>query len=275
VAARWRPAAGPRRGGARLLRAGHANLEGRGPRRGGRGHLAGRLRRLQEGSDGAAPWAAEHQRPDDRGRHGRVRHRPVARSRHGDGAVRHRRGDRGACGRSRPQRDQGPAGHGARGSLGAAGRRQLGDRAGRDPWRWAPSLRVRPGERVPMDGVVSAGSSSINQAPVTGESIPVDKAVGDPVFAGTINETGSFEFEVNALASNSTLARIIHAVEEAQGTRAPTQGFVDRFAASTRRPSSSSRWRWRCSAPGCSAGPGCRRSTRRWCCWSSPAPARW
>jgi Cd2+/Zn2+-exporting ATPase len=91
--------------------------------------------------------------------------------------------------------------------------------------------RVRPGERVPMDGMVSAGSSSINQAPVTGESIPVDKAVGDQVFAGTINETGTFEFEVTALASNSTLARIIHAVEEAQGTRAPTQGFVDRFAA--------------------------------------------
>ncbi|MDP1691546.1 MAG: heavy metal translocating P-type ATPase [Burkholderiaceae bacterium] len=92
-------------------------------------------------------------------------------------------------------------------------------------------LRVRPGERVPMDGVLSAGSSSINQAPVTGESIPVDKVVGDPVFAGTINETGSFEFRVTTLASNSTLARIIHAVEETQGTRAPTQGFVDRFAA--------------------------------------------
>jgi len=91
-------------------------------------------------------------------------------------------------------------------------------------------VRVRPGERVPMDGVLVAGSSSINQAPVTGESIPVDKAVGDPVFAGTINETGSFEFKVTALASNSTLARIIHAVEEAQGTRAPTQGFVERFA---------------------------------------------
>jgi Cd2+/Zn2+-exporting ATPase len=92
-------------------------------------------------------------------------------------------------------------------------------------------LQVRPGERVPMDGVLTAGSTSINQAPVTGESIPVDKAVGDPVFAGTINDTGSFEFRVTALASNSTLARIIHAVEEAQGTRAPTQGFVDRFAA--------------------------------------------
>jgi Zn2+/Cd2+-exporting ATPase len=93
------------------------------------------------------------------------------------------------------------------------------------------TLRVRPGERVPMDGVVSAGGTSINQAPVTGESIPVDKGVGDPVFAGTINESGTIEFEVTAPASNSTLARIIHAVEQAQATRAPTQGFVDRFAA--------------------------------------------
>lgn len=92
-------------------------------------------------------------------------------------------------------------------------------------------LRVKPGERVPMDGVVRTGQTSINQAPVTGESIPVDKAAGDPVFAGTINESGTFEFEVTAPASDSTLARIIHAVEEAQATRAPTQGFVDRFAA--------------------------------------------
>ena len=92
-------------------------------------------------------------------------------------------------------------------------------------------LRVKPGERVPMDGAVRTGQTSINQAPVTGESIPVDKAPGDPVFAGTINESGTFEFEVTAPASDSTLARIIHAVEEAQATRAPTQGFVDRFAA--------------------------------------------
>ncbi len=92
-------------------------------------------------------------------------------------------------------------------------------------------VRVRPGERVPMDGVVIAGSSAINQAPVTGESIPVDKTVGDSVFAGTINETGTLTFRVSAAASNSTLARIIHAVEQAQGSRAPTQRFVDRFAA--------------------------------------------
>ena len=92
-------------------------------------------------------------------------------------------------------------------------------------------VRVRPGERVPMDGVLSQGNTSINQAPVTGESMPVDKAVGDAVYAGTINETGLFEFRVTALASTSTLARIIHAVEEAQGSKAPTQGFVDRFAA--------------------------------------------
>ncbi len=92
-------------------------------------------------------------------------------------------------------------------------------------------VRVRPGERVPLDGVVTAGSSAVDQAPVTGESIPVDKDVGATVFAGTINQTGELEFRVTAEASNTTLARIIHAVEAAQGSRAPTQRFVDRFAA--------------------------------------------
>ncbi len=92
-------------------------------------------------------------------------------------------------------------------------------------------VRIKPGERVPLDGIVTKGNSAINQAPVTGESIPVDKTVGDAVFAGTINETGALEFKVTAAASNSTLARIIHAVEQAQGSRAPTQRFVDRFAA--------------------------------------------
>jgi Zn2+/Cd2+-exporting ATPase len=92
-------------------------------------------------------------------------------------------------------------------------------------------VRVRPGERLPLDGVVTAGSSAVNQAPVTGESLPVDKQTGDLVFAGTINESGTLEFRVTALANNTTLARIIHAVEEAQATQAPTQRFVDKFAA--------------------------------------------
>ncbi|AZP14034.1 heavy metal translocating P-type ATPase [Undibacterium parvum] len=90
--------------------------------------------------------------------------------------------------------------------------------------------RVAPGERIPLDGELTKGQSSINQAPITGESIPVAKAVGDKVFAGTVNETGSFEYKVTAIQTNSTLSRIIHAVEEAQGSRAPTQRFVDSFA---------------------------------------------
>ena len=106
-------------------------------------------------------------------------------------------------------------------------------------WREIPAgqvaldtiVRVKPGARIPLDGRVTAGTSAVNQAPVTGESIPVDKVVGDMVFAGTINETGMLEFRVTAAADNTTLARIIHAVEQAQGTRAPTQRFVDRFAA--------------------------------------------
>lgn len=92
-------------------------------------------------------------------------------------------------------------------------------------------VRIRPGARLPLDGLVTAGNSAIDQSPVTGESIPVDKTIGDPVFAGTINQSAELEFRVTAAASNTTLARIIHAVEAAQGSRAPTQRFVDRFAA--------------------------------------------
>lgn len=91
-------------------------------------------------------------------------------------------------------------------------------------------VRVRPGERIALDGLITSGRSAINQAPITGESLPVDKAEGEQIFAGTINETGSFEFRVTAGANDSTLARIIHAVESAQGSRAPTQRFVDQFA---------------------------------------------
>lgn len=94
----------------------------------------------------------------------------------------------------------------------------------------AARVRIKPGERIALDGTIVSGKSAINQAPITGESLPVEKAEGDPVFAGTINESGSFEYTVTAAAGDSTLARIIHAVEEAQGARAPTQRFVDQFA---------------------------------------------
>ena len=91
-------------------------------------------------------------------------------------------------------------------------------------------VRVKPGERIGLDGNIIRGNSSVNQAPITGESLPVEKSEGDAVFAGTINESGSFEYQVTAAAGNTTLARIIHAVEEAQGKKAPTQRFVDNFA---------------------------------------------
>ncbi|WP_454757775.1 heavy metal translocating P-type ATPase [Cupriavidus campinensis] len=91
-------------------------------------------------------------------------------------------------------------------------------------------VRLRPGERVAIDGRVLRGQSALDQAPITGESVPVDKAVGDPLYAGSINQSGELEYTVTAPASDSTLARIIHAVEAAQGSRAPTQRFVDQFA---------------------------------------------
>ncbi len=91
-------------------------------------------------------------------------------------------------------------------------------------------VRVRPGERIPLDGTVIKGFSTVNQAPVTGESMPVDKQQGDELYAGTINQGGLLEFKVDALAENSTLARIIHVVEQAQASKAPLQRFVDQFA---------------------------------------------
>ncbi|MBF8781534.1 heavy metal translocating P-type ATPase [Pseudomonas fulva] len=90
--------------------------------------------------------------------------------------------------------------------------------------------RVRPGERIGLDGEVVSGRSTVDQAPITGESLPVDKTIGDRLFAGTINQSGALEYRVTAKAGESTLARIIKAVESAQAARAPTQRFVDRFA---------------------------------------------
>jgi Cd2+/Zn2+-exporting ATPase len=89
---------------------------------------------------------------------------------------------------------------------------------------------VKPGEKVPLDGTVIEGTSAVNQAPVTGESLPVDKGPGDDLFAGTINGRGALDVRVTRLRRDSTLARIIHLVEQAQAERAPSQTFVERFA---------------------------------------------
>jgi Cd2+/Zn2+-exporting ATPase len=91
-------------------------------------------------------------------------------------------------------------------------------------------IRVRPGERIPMDGQIIAGQSAVNQAAITGESLPVDKAVDDAVFAGSINGEGVLEIAVTHLAADNTISRMIRLVEEAQEKRAPVQRFVDQFA---------------------------------------------
>jgi Cd2+/Zn2+-exporting ATPase len=90
-------------------------------------------------------------------------------------------------------------------------------------------IRVKPGEKIPMDGVVIEGASYVNQAPITGESMPVEKVPGNDVYAGTINQNGVLEVKVTRLAKDNTLSKIIHMVEEAQVQRAPTQVFLDKF----------------------------------------------
>jgi Cd2+/Zn2+-exporting ATPase len=103
-------------------------------------------------------------------------------------------------------------------------------RVGADQIVPGTTIVVRPGEKIPLDGVVAAGESAVNQAPVTGESLPVDKAAGDEVFAGTINGRGALDVTVTRARRDTTLARIIHLVERAQAQRAPTQTLVERFA---------------------------------------------
>ncbi|WP_066635206.1 heavy metal translocating P-type ATPase [Bordetella sp. H567] len=105
-------------------------------------------------------------------------------------------------------------------------------------WREVPAaelavgdiVRVRPGERIAADGAVVAGQSAVDQSAITGESLPADKTVGDTVYAATVNAEGSFEYRVTAAARDTTLARIIHAVEQAAASRAPMQRFIDRFS---------------------------------------------
>lgn len=104
------------------------------------------------------------------------------------------------------------------------------ERVAVDDVRVGDRVLVRPGDKIPLDGRIADGRSEINQAPVTGESLPIDKGPGDEVFAGTINGRGALEVIVERLRGDSTIARIIHLVEHAQAERAPSQTFVERFA---------------------------------------------
>ena len=90
---------------------------------------------------------------------------------------------------------------------------------------------VRPGDRVPADGVITDGASSLDESPITGESVPKPKEVGDPVYAGSVNADGALQVRVTKTAADNTVARILHLVEEAQASKSPTARFIDRFSA--------------------------------------------
>ena len=125
-------------------------------------------------------------------------------------------------------------------------------------------IAIRPGERIALDANVESGTSSVDQAPITGESVPADKQPGDELFAGTLNTTGALVARTTRPAADSTLSRVASLVEAAQGSRAPAERFIDRFAAIytplVSRPPS----RWRpCRWPSAAtAARGCTARSR-------------
>ena len=90
---------------------------------------------------------------------------------------------------------------------------------------------IKPGSKIPADGIITSGSSAVNEAMITGESLPVEKIIGSKVIGGTINISGYFEFEITTIGKNSVLGQIIKLVEEAQGSKAPIQNLADKVAA--------------------------------------------
>ena len=124
----------------------------------------------------------------------------------------------------------------------------------RTRWRWAPSSMVQPGEKVPIDGVVTEGSSALNTAALTGESLPRDVGEGDEIISGCINMTGVLKLRTTREFGESTVSKILDLVENASSRKSKSEDFISRLPGSTPR---------RCAAP-----PWPWRSCRLWCgCW--------
>jgi Cd2+/Zn2+-exporting ATPase len=134
---------------------------------------------------------------------------------------------------------------------------------------------VRPGDRVPLDGVVRSGVSAVDQSPITGESMPVGKEPGDVVFAGTINAEGALEIETTKPASESTLARIMRMVEQAQSKRARAVQWVEKFAAFYTPVMIGVAALFAVVPPLFFGGEWSRWLYEALVFWSSPAPAPW
>ena len=205
---------------------------------GRRGDRPRRPRHVAQGLPGPARPAPDDGAADDRRRGRCRRHRAVAGGGRRHLAVRRRRADRGAQPGAGARRH--PLARRARPGDGAGPhRRRRQERADGGASPIGAIIVVRPGERVALDGVVVAGSTSIDQAPITGESIPVAKEPGDPVFAGTINQRGTIDVRVTAARGDGTLDRIARSIQAARPSGRRRSASSTASPPSTRRSSSS------------------------------------